>query len=303
MMTVRSLLFVPADSDRKLARAEEAGADALILDLEDAVGAAAKPQARARAAEFLRARPPGARRAQLWVRINPLDSGLALADLVALAGLAPDGVVLPKAGGPADLGTLSHYLDALEAQHGLAPGSTGVLPLVTETPAAVLRIGEYAGARLPRLRAMTWGGEDLAAALGASASRDAGGAWNATTSLARSLALLAAHACGVAAIDTVYVDYRDEQGLRAAARASRAEGFGGRLAIHPAQVPVINEAYLPSPEECERARRIVAAFAASPGAGTVGLDGRMLDRPHLAEAQRLLALAAARRGDVSAPRG
>jgi citrate lyase subunit beta / citryl-CoA lyase len=293
MTPIRSFLFVPGDSEAKLAKAEGCGADALILDLEDAVSVANKPRARELASQFLDARPPAGRRAQLWVRVNSLDSGMMLADLAAIARRSPDGLMLPKADGPEDVLKVSHYLDALEAQFGIEAGSIKVLPVATETPLAVFKLGDYANARLGRLLGITWGAEDLATALGASGNVDANGKWTQTNQMVRSLALIAARAANVQAIDTLYVNYRDEAGLRAASCASRAEGFTGRIAIHPAQVVPINESYMPSTQEIEHARRVVAAFAAAPGAGTVGLDGKMLDVPHLKQAQGLLALAAA----------
>jgi citrate lyase subunit beta/citryl-CoA lyase len=286
-------LFIPGDSERKLAKAEGAGADALILDLEDAVSPGNKTLARQLAPQFLRAHPRAKRRAQLWVRINPLDSSMALADLVAIVAAEPDGVMVPKCNGPDDLWRLSHYLDALEAQHGVAAGTIKLLPVASESPLAVFRLGQYAEAGLQRLWGITWGAEDLSAALGASTNVDATGQWSFTYQMARSLALLAARAAGVQAIDTLYVNFRDEAGLRAASHTSRAEGFTGRIAIHPAQVAAINESYMPSPDEIEHARRVVAAFEAAAGAGTVGLDGKMLDIPHLRQAQAVLALAAA----------
>lgn len=292
MIPIRSFLFVPGDSDTKLAKAEAAGADALILDLEDAVALANKPKARELVTRFLQARPRAPRRPQIWVRINSLDSGMALADLVATVGGVPDGLMIPKADGPEDLLKVSHYLDALEAQHGIQPGAIRLLPVASETPLAVFNLGNYAKASLQRLLGITWGAEDLSAALGASSNVDASGIWTHTNQMARSLALLAARAAGVQAVDTLYVNYRDEAGLRAASRASRAEGFTGRIAIHPAQVAPINESYMPSTQEIEHARRVVAAFDAAAGAGTVGLDGRMLDVPHLKQAQGVLALAA-----------
>jgi citrate lyase subunit beta / citryl-CoA lyase len=293
---LRSFLFVPGDSERKLGGADASGADALVLDLEDSVASAGKPRARELVAAFLKDRPRAERKSQLWVRINPLDTALALTDLAAVAGAAPDGVVLPKADGPADVARLSHYLDALETQAGLGLGSIRVLPVATETAAAPFNLREYAAAGLDRLWGLTWGAEDLSAALGASGNRDPAGEWAFTYRMARSLTLLAARAAGVQPIDTVYVDFRDEAGLRSSSRASRAEGFTGRLAIHPAQVPAINESYLPSLEELEHARRVVAAFDAEPGAGTVGLDGKMIDIPHLKQARALLEDAARTRG-------
>jgi citrate lyase subunit beta/citryl-CoA lyase len=292
MIPIRSFLFVPGDSDTKLAKAEAAGADALILDLEDAVAVANKPKARELVTQFLQARPRAPRHPQIWVRINSLDSGMALADLVATVGGVPDGLMIPKADGPEDLIKVSHYLDALEAQHGIQPGAIKLLPVASETPLAVFNLGNYAKASLPRLLGITWGAEDLSAALGASSNVDASGQWTHTNQMARSLALLAARAAGVQAIDTLYVNYRDDAGLRAASSASRAEGFTGRIAIHPAQVAPINESYMPSAKEIEHARRVVAAFDAASGAGTVGLDGKMLDVPHLKQAQGVLALAA-----------
>lgn len=285
---IRSFLFVPGDSEKKLAKAESAGADALILDLEDAVAPERRPTARELVAAFLRERAPAARRAQLWVRINPLDSGDAPADLDAVLSACPDGLVLPKVDGPRDVAALSARLDSRGAD------GVRILPVATETPLAPFKLGEYADAKLSRLYGLTWGSEDLSAALGASTNRDpATGEWAFTYRMVRSLTLLAAHAAGVAAIDTLYADYRDEAGLRASSRAARAEGFSGRLAIHPAQVAAINESFTPSADEIAHAQRIVAAFAAAPGVGAVGLDGKMLDMPHLKQAQRTLALAKA----------
>ncbi|QBM77479.1 CoA ester lyase [Sphingomonas sp. AAP5] len=293
MTPLRSWLFIPGDSEKKLGKVDACGADAVILDLEDSVAAANKPAGRALVAAFVGERPRGARPGQLWVRINPFDSGLALDDLVAVVGAAPDGIMLPKCDGPDDIRRLSHYLDALEAQAGVAPGSIKIVPVATETAAAPFTLGAYAGAGLDRLLGLTWGAEDLSAALGASSNLDPAGGWALTYRLVRSLTLLGAKAAGVQAIDTLYVDFRDEAGLRESSRAARAEGFTGRLAIHPAQVAAINASFMPSPEEIAHAQRIVAAFAAAPGVGTVGLDGRMVDLPHLKQAEGLLALAAA----------
>jgi citrate lyase subunit beta/citryl-CoA lyase len=287
-MNLRSLLFIPGDSEKKLAKGDVSGADALILDLEDSVAPANKSAARELTATYLRERPRGERAAQLWVRINPLDSEQALPDLVAVVAADPNGIMLPKPDSPADLARLSHYLDALEQQAGITAGSIGVLPVGTETAAAAFRLGDYGAARLDRLVGITWGAEDLSAALGAATNRDASGEWAFTYKLVRSLTLLGAHAAGVQAIDTLYVDFKDEEGLRASCRAARAEGFTGRLAIHPAQVAAINESFLPSDAELEHARRVVAAFEAAPGVGTVGLDGKMLDIPHLKQARAVL---------------
>lgn len=287
----RSWLFIPGDSEKKLAKADGCGADALILDLEDSVSVDRKSAARDLVAAFLAERPAPERTAQLWVRINPLDSGEALADLKAVLGLQPDGIIQPKTDTPNCVRTLSHYLDAFEAQHNMEVGQTRIVPVATETAVAPFHLGDFATAGLTRLAGLTWGAEDLATAVAASTNRDETGDWSFTYRMARSLTLLAAHAAGVQAIDTLHADFRDEDGLRAASRASRSEGFSGRLAIHPAQVPIINESYLPTDIEIAHAHRIVDAFAANPGAGTVGLDGKMVDIPHLKQAQAILAMA------------
>jgi citrate lyase subunit beta/citryl-CoA lyase len=286
-MRLRSWLFVPADSERKLAKAESVPADAFILDLEDSVAPAAKPRARVLAADYLRSRAPGARPSQLWVRINS-EPHIALDDLAAIVQGAPDGIVVPKADGPQDLRRVSAYLDALERREGLASGSIRMLPVATETAAAVFAIGEYRSASLQRLIGLTWGAEDLSTALGASTNRDANGELTFTYRMTRSLCLVAAKAAKVLAIETLYVDFRDLEGLAASSRAARAEGFAGRIAIHPDQVGTINEAFTPSSAEIDAARRVVAAFAAEPGAGVVQLDGRMLDIPHLRQAEHTL---------------
>jgi citrate lyase subunit beta/citryl-CoA lyase len=293
MTTIRSFLFIPGDSEKKLGKADGAGADALILDLEDAVSPLNKSRARELVPAFLRERPREKRTCEIWVRINPLDTDFALLDLAAIVAAAPDGLMLPKANGPKDVLRLSHYLDALEVRGRVTPQSIRILPVATETPVSPFRLGEYAGAGLTRLMGLTWGAEDLSAAVGASTNLDASGQRAFTYQLVRSLTLLAARAAGVRAIDTLYVDFRDEAGLRASSRASRAEGFTGRIAIHPAQVRTINESYMPAAEEIEHAHRVVAAFEAQPGAGTVGLDGKMIDIPHLKQAQGVLAQAEA----------
>jgi citrate lyase subunit beta/citryl-CoA lyase len=289
---LRSYLFIPGDSDKKLAKGAEIGADALVLDLEDAVAPAQKADARKRVADFIGARDRTSRQ-KIIVRINPLASGLALDDLAAVMPAAPDGVMLPKADGPADAQRLSYYLDAFEAAARISAGACEIIPVATETAIAPFRLADYAGAGLTRLAGLTWGAEDLSAALGASTNRDEDGGFALVYRMARALTLLAAHAAGVAAIDTLYADFRDEAGLAAASRAARAEGFTGRLAIHPAQVKAINDGFTPSDADIAAARRIVEAFAAAPGAGAIGLDGRMLDLPHLKQAERTLAQAAA----------
>ncbi len=277
----RSYLFVPADSERKLSKASDSGADALILDLEDSVAAAARPAARELAADYLGGRD------NVWVRINPIDSNDAAADLEAVVPAAPAGILLPKPRSAADAALLASRLDALEKSHNLDLGQTKIMVLCTERPQALFTLDGYIGAT-PRLVALSWGAEDLAAALGATDNRDEEGNWLPPYELARSLCLYAAAAADVAAIDTVYTDFRDTDGLSQYAANSRRDGFSGMLAIHPAQVEVINNAFVPAAEEIERAERIVALFDDNPGAGALGMDGEMIDRPHLVQAQRLL---------------
>lgn len=290
-LPLRSLLFIPGDSDKKLAKVADCGADAVILDLEDSVAPAQKADARKRVADFLGTAPRGAGAPRYWVRINPLDSGLLLEDLAQIMPAAPDGIMQPKTNGPACVRQVSHYLDAFEAAGGAPDAATAIIAIATETAIAPFHLGEFAGAGLSRLAGLTWGAEDLATAIAASGNRAANGDWMFTFQMARALCLLAAHASGVQAIETLHADFRDEAGLRASCQAARAEGFSGRLAIHPAQVAIINAAFLPSVAEMDHARRIIEAFAATPGAGTIGLDGKMVDIPHLKQAERLLALA------------
>ena len=282
----RSWLFVPGDSERKLAKGLASEADALILDLEDSVAPANLPAARALVAAALRAHN-GPR---LWVRINALSSPFALADLASVVPAAPAGIMLPKADGAGDAVRLGHYLSALEVAAGLAEGGIRIAVVATETPAALFALGSYAPPP-PRLAALTWGAEDLAAALGASANREADGSYAAPYQLARTLCLAAAAAAEVDPVDTVFTDFRDAKGLLHEARAARRAGYSGKLAIHPDQVGPINDAFTPDAAEVAHAERIVAAFAANPGLGTVGLEGRMVDRPHLKQAERILAAA------------
>jgi citrate lyase subunit beta/citryl-CoA lyase len=281
---IRSILFVPADSEKKLAKAGSTGADALVVDLEDAVLPERKPLARDMMSAWLRALPE---RARWWVRINDLRSGELLKDLPAVVAARPAGIVLPKIHGPEDVATVGHYLDALEAEHGLAPGAIRIAAVVTETPSMMLRMGELARQAHPRISHVIWGGEDLSAAMGAGDPRTAEGAWRPMYEYARCQCLLVGHALGAEVIDTVYVNFRDPAGLRGACAASRYDGFTGRVAIHPDQVAVINEAFSPAAAELAMARRVVEAFAA--GAGAVSIDGKMYDIPHLKAAQRLLA--------------
>lgn len=283
---MRSLLFVPADSERKLVRGRQSGADALILDLEDSVAPANRPVARIRARTFLAStESAGFRR---YVRINALASGAALDDLAAVVPGKPDGILLPKCV-PEDLRTLDHYLSALEAGFGLAPGAIRVIAIATETPAAMFALFGYAGVS-PRLEGITWGAEDLAACIGGS-NRRFDGSYDDIYRLARSLCLLAAASAGVMPIDTIYTDFKDEAGLAAECAAARRSGFTAKIAIHPAQLPVINRAFSVSEKELAWARKVVAAFAENPDAGTVALDGKMVDRPHLTLAHRLLGIA------------
>ena len=284
-MPIRSFLFVPADSERKLARGLESGADALILDLEDSVAAANRPTARKLARAFLEAH--GSETIARYVRVNPLVSGLALDDLAATVASRPDGILLPKCV-PDDVRTLDHYLSAFEAAAGIAVGGTRIVAIATETPQAVFALGHYAGSS-PRLEAITWGAEDLAACVGGN-NRTVDGAYDGPYQLARSLCLLAASAAGVTALDTIYTDFHDPEGLKAECAAARRSGFTAKMAIHPAQIAAINEAFSTSAEEREWAERVIAAFAANPDAGTLALDGKMIDKPHLVLARRLLGL-------------
>lgn len=287
-MRLRSLLFVPGDSARKVARARTSGADALILDLEDAVAPSMKAEARAHVADLLR---QGETRDWLFfVRINPFDTGLTLADLTAVVRPGLAGVVLPKANGAHDLVRLGHYLDALEVAAGVAQGEVKVLVVATETPAAMFALGSYAPAH-PRLIGLTWGAEDLGSAIGASANKEPDGRWTEPYRLTRAQCLFAAAAAGVAPVETLYADFKDEAGLAADCRRAWRDGFTGRLAIHPDQVATINAGFSPSEEDVAFALRLVEAFEAQPSAGTVGLDGKMYDIPHLKAARRTLAQA------------
>lgn len=285
---VRSMLFVPADSERKMAKGTESGADALILDLEDAVAPTRTHIAREMALAYLQSRPDRSRQ-QLWVRINPLDTEAALLDLSVAAG-APDGIVLPKVRSAADVVKLAHYLDALEVREKMPRGGIRIMPVATETPQALFSLGGYEGCS-PRLAALTWGAEDIAAALGASTNRRPDGEYDTVYQLACALCLSAAHAASVQAIDTIWPDFKDDAGLQRDSRRARQRGFTGKIAIHPAQVPIINAAFTPGEEELVYSRRVVELFESNPGLGTVGLDGKMLDMPHLKQAQRVLALA------------
>ncbi len=285
-MSLRSLLFVPGDSKRKLDKSVDSKADVVILDLEDSVAEERKPLARKLAAEHLAA----TRQSRSWrgfVRINPLTAAAAVQDLAAVVTAGLDGIVLPKADGAEDAVRLGGYLDVLEARAGLTPSSIAILVVATETPKAVLNMAGYAQT-IPRLMGLTWGAEDLSTALGAASNREADGEWSHAYLMARSMCLVASGAAGVAPIDTLYAKYDDPAGLERDCRESARRGFVGRVAIHPGQVEVINRAYTPSAEDLALASAIVEAFTAHPDVGTIGIDGRMYDRPHLLRATRML---------------
>jgi citrate lyase subunit beta/citryl-CoA lyase len=280
----RSWLFAPGDSAKKMAKAVEGPADVVIFDLEDAVAAENKPPARQMIRDFLTANTD--RPERLWVRINPFDGPHTLVDLAAIMPGRPGGIMLPKVYGRAEVEKLDHCLSALEVANGIAEGSTPVIVLITETAEAMFHTGNYKDA--PRVVALTWGAEDLADSIGASSNRNPDGSYSFTYELARSLTLLGAATADVLAIETISGDFKDLEALRRRAEGVRRDGYKGMLAIHPAQVEVINLAFTPSAEEIAQAEEIVAVFAANPGAGTIGWNGTMLDRPHLSRAQLLL---------------
>jgi citrate lyase subunit beta/citryl-CoA lyase len=295
---MRTLLFVPADSERKLLKASAAGSDALALDLEDSVLPARKADARKLLAEYLRDYKG---KSAIWVRVNDLVSGELLKDLAATIPLGPVGIVLPKIRGPEDIATVSAYLDMAEAIHGQPNGSVKIIAVATETPSAVLRMGELVTNKLSRLAGMIWGAEDLSAALGAGDPRQRDGSWRPVYEYARAQCLLACHALQIEAIDTVCVDYKSTEACQRNAEAARYDGFTGKVAIHPDQVPIINAAFTPTAGEIEFAQRVVAAFGS--GEGAVSLDGRMLDIPHLKAARRLLQVDADRIAILDVCRG
>ncbi|MHB8383428.1 MAG: HpcH/HpaI aldolase/citrate lyase family protein [Candidatus Binataceae bacterium] len=290
---IRSFLFVPGDSEKKLAKAESLAADALVLDLEDAVSADRISIARGLVRDYLLSHRDRTR-TRLWVRINPIapispiSSDKAIADLAAIVAGAPDGILLPKTTSASDVVVLDHYLSALEAREGVEANSISIMPVATETASAMFGLGAFAGCS-KRLWGMTWGAEDLAAAVGASTNRDESGRLEFTYRLARSLCLLAAVAAQVEPIDTVFTNFKDSAGLAREAHAARQAGFTGKIAIHPEQVAPINAAFTPSADEIAYAQRVVAAFSA--GVGTAAIDGKMLDQPHLKQARRVLAMA------------
>jgi citrate lyase subunit beta/citryl-CoA lyase len=282
-LKMRSWLFAPGDSERKMAKAVDGSADIVLLDLEDAVAIENKPLARQIVHDFLKGH---SQRARIWVRVNPLDGPHTLTDLAAIMPANPGGIMLPKVHGRQDVERLDHYLSAFEAAHGIIVGSTPVIVLVTETAEAMFHTGDYKGA--PRVVALTWGAEDLADSIGASSNRNPDGRYGFTYELARSLCLLGAAAAGVTAIETIQGDFRDLDTLKARAEKVRRDGYRGMLAIHPAQVDVINAAFTPTAEEIAEAQAIVDIFAANPGVGAIGYKGGMLDRPYLSRAEHLL---------------
>jgi citrate lyase subunit beta / citryl-CoA lyase len=279
-MRLRSLLFVPGDRPERMEKALGLGADALILDLEDSVSAAAKPAAREAVAAFLTS---ATRTVPLFVRVNPLDGGLADADLEAVVKAAPDGIMLPKSEGGISVRDLDHRLTKLGNTKAV------ILALATETASSIFQLGTYGGLT-KRLVALSWGAEDLPAAVGAATAREEDGSFTPPYELARSLTLFGAHAAGVPAIETVYPNFKNVEGMTAYAARGRRDGFSGMLAIHPSQIPIINQAFSPSEAELEHARKVVEAFEANPGAGVLQLDGKMIDYPHLKQAKRILAL-------------
>ena len=289
MSQFRSMLFVPGDSERKLAKAGGSPTDALILDLEDSVAAERTAVARGMICEYLEAHRDRSDQ-ELWVRINPLDTDKALPDLAGIMAGGPDGIVVPKVFSAAEIVRLGNYLSALEAREGLADGSTRILSVATETAESLFNMGSYVGCS-PRLAALTWGAEDLAAALGSSTNKRDDGVYDDVFRLARSLCLAASVAADAQPLDSVYPGFRDLEGLAAETLAGRRAGFTGKIAIHPDQVPVIHRAFTPSADEVAHAKRVVQVFADNPGAGTIGLDGKMVDRPHLKQAERILAMA------------
>jgi len=289
---MRSLLFVTADGGKKLDKAMASGADAVIIDLEDSIAHDRKAQARASAAAFVKEAARSAARPRIFVRVNGLATGLTDADLDAIVPARPDAIMLPKAEGGAAVVHADAKLAAREAIHGLADGHIGIVAMAIETAAALFLAGTFRRSSA-RLVGLSWGAEDLAAELGAEANRTADGSYAAPYRLARTLCLAAAAAAEVQAIETIYLDYRNDAALRRDSEDARRDGFTGRLAIHPAQVPILNQVFTPSAAALAAARAIVEAFAASPGAGVIGLDGVMYDRPHLVRAQRLIARAKA----------
>lgn len=286
----RSMLFVPGDSEKKIGKSESVSPDAIILDLEDSVAPPNKALARDMVRDYLKTKPRAGRKTKLWVRINPLTTPEALGDLVGVMEGAPDGIFQPKTHDADECIQLGRYLDILETQHGIEAGSTRIIPVATEVPAAMFSLGGYNRVG-PRLGAMTWGAEDLSSAVGAMTNKDDNGDWSQPYQLARTLCIMAANNAGVGPLDTLYADYKNEAGLMDSCRISRRDGFVGRIAIHPDQCEPINRAFTPSDEEVAYAKRVIEVFDSNPGLGVVGLDGKMLDMPHLVQARKIVALA------------
>ena len=289
---MRSMLFVPADSEKKLARSLTSAADVLILDLEDSVAAERRSVARPMASEFIMQSRAGGARHKLYVRINPLDGADWEADLAGIMAAAPDGIILPKPSSGADVHKLSIALGHAESRHGLKSGQTRILPITTEVPISVLQMHTYVGSS-NRLVAMSWGAEDLGAVVGSLANRDDKGEFTSPYMLVRNLMLFTAVAAGIEPIDTVFVNFRDRAGLTAEARIAKRDGFTGKIAIHPDQVEPINDVFTPSAEEVADAKAIQGAFAKGGNMGVASLNGMMLDMPHLKLAERVLARAKA----------
>jgi citrate lyase subunit beta/citryl-CoA lyase len=285
---MRSLLFIPGDSPKKLDKGLGSGADALLLDLEDSISPQRKAEARETTLAFLKQAVPVKERPRIYVRINGFATGLTDADLDVIVGGRPDGIMFPKAEGGGAVTHCDAKITAREAMHGLPDGSLDIIAIATETAQALFLAGTYGGSS-KRLKGLTWGAEDLSVELGAEANRDKDGNFLAPYQLARSLCLAGAGAAQVQAIDTVYVDFRNEAGFRRECEEAKRDGFTGKMLIHPAQVAICNEVFTPKPEAIERAKAVVAAFAADPGAGTIGIGGVMYDRPHLERARQLLA--------------
>ena len=273
-VSLRSLLFVPADRPERFAKAAASGADALILDLEDSVSPEKKDAGRSAIADWL----AGERLVKAFVRVNPLDGGLTAADLAAVLPGKPDGLVLPKAEGAASVEALLAMMGGVELP---------VLPIATETPAAIFQLGSY-GSVGRHLAGLTWGAEDLPAAIGATTSREPDGSYTAPYEMVRGLTLFGAHAAGVAAIETIFPRIDAPEALMAYVARARRDGFTGMMAIHPAQVEIINHGFTPTEAEIAHARAVIDAFAANPGVGAMKLDGKMIDRPHLEQARRIL---------------
>ena len=285
-MKMRSLLFVPGDSEKKFLKARACGADALILDLEDSVAPSKKAEARKAVSNLLDL--SDSRDWSFFVRVNPFDTDLTLDDMAAVVKPGLDGLLIPKVNGAQDVARMSHYLDAFEVKAGITVGSIKILVVATETPKAMFNLGSYSPAD-PRVVGLTWGAEDLSAAVGATGAREADGSWTEPYRFVRTQCLFAAAAAEIAPIETLYADFRDTAGLEKSCRVARRDGFTGRIAIHPDQVMTINACFSPSDAEIAEARAIVQAFEANPEAGTIGIGGKMYDIPHLKAARKTLA--------------